>query len=66
MHEDAKIHFFCDRLQPGGNDYPVLKELLRRPYNQVNNYEDTWQLLKDEKPVKKVETNAEAPSQSRL
>lgn len=61
MHEDAKIHFFGDRLQPGGNDYPVLKELTEKDsYNQVNSYEDTWQLLKDEKPVKKVETNAEA------
>ena len=61
MYEEAKIHFFGDRLQPGGNDYPVLKELTEKDsYNQVNSYEDTWQLLKDEKPVKKVETDAEA------
>lgn len=60
-HEDARIHFFGDKLQPGGNDYPVLKELTEKDsYNQVKNYEDTWELLKDEEPVKKVETNAEA------
>jgi phosphomannomutase len=60
-HEDARIHFFGDKLQPGGNDYPVLKELTEKDsYNQVKNYEDTWELLKDEDPVKKVETNAEA------
>ena len=60
-HEDGRIHFFGDKLQPGGNDYPVLKELTEKDsYNQVKSYEDTWELLKDEKPVKKVETDAEA------
>jgi len=60
-HEDAKIHFFGDRLQPGENDYPVFKELTEKDsFNQVKNYEDTWQLLKDEGLVKKVATNAEA------
>ena len=60
-HEDAKIHFFGDKLQPGGNDYPVLKELTEKDsYNQVKSHEDTWELLKDEEPAKKVETNAEA------
>ena len=60
-HEDARIHFFGDRLQPGGNDYPVLKELNEKDsYDKVSNYEDTWELLKGEKPIKKIETNAEA------
>lgn len=61
LYEDAKINFFGDRLQPGGNDYPVLKELTEKDsYNQVDGYESTWELLKQESPVKKVETDAEA------
>jgi len=59
-HKDAKIHFFGDKLQPGGNDYPVLKELTEKDsYDQVKSYEDTWELLKKESPPKKVETDAE-------
>ena len=59
-YEDARIHFFGDKLQPGGNDYPVLKELTEKDsYDQVKSYEDTWELLKKESPAKKVETDAE-------
>ena len=59
-HEGARIHFFGDKLQPGGNDYPDLKELTEKDsYDQVKSYEDTWELLKKETPTKKVETDAE-------
>jgi phosphomannomutase len=46
-NEEISLHFFGDRLQPGGNDYPVLKALTERDnYDKVEDYEHTWKLLK--------------------
>jgi len=57
-HPECSIHFFGDRLQPGGNDYPVLKELTEKDsYDQVETYEDTWRILSNDEP--KSETDAE-------
>jgi phosphomannomutase len=43
----ATIHFFGDKMEPGGNDYPLAK-LLKHPSKatQVNNWQHTWELLK--------------------
>jgi len=59
-HEDATgIYFFGDKLQPGGNDYPVLKELNEKDaYENVKDYKQTWELLKAEIPKKKLKTDA--------
>ena len=59
--KDISIHFFGDRLQPGGNDYPVLKALTESDnYDKVEDFEHTWKLLKSiEKGESKVGTNPE-------
>ena len=46
---DDEIHFFGDRMDPAGNDYPLKKIILDNDlgicYN-VKDYEHTWELLK--------------------
>ena len=48
-HEDT-IYFFGDRMDEGGNDYPLKKALWDGYYNQkciaVKNWQDTWEQLK--------------------
>ena len=49
-HPGCSIHFYGDKMQPGGNDYPVLKELRERDtHEDVESYKHTWKLL-DDKP----------------
>ncbi len=58
-HPDCSIHFFGDKMQPGGNDYPVLKELNDNDtYEDVDDYEHTLKLLVGE-PVETPKTDAE-------
>ena len=58
-HPDCSIHFFGDKMQPGGNDYPVLKELNDNDtFEDVDGFEHTQKLLVGE-PPEAPETNAE-------
>jgi len=44
--KDVIIHFFGDKIHPGGNDYAVLKELMENDLcNNVVDYEHTMMLL---------------------
>ena len=49
-HED-KIYFFGDRMEQGGNDYPLKKALWDGYYNQkciaVNDWKQTWSMLNE-------------------
>ena len=44
-----EIHFFGDRMDPAGNDYPLKKEIIDKDlgmcYN-IKDYNETWKLLK--------------------
>lgn len=42
-----KIYFFGDRMQPGGNDYPLAKalEAFNSSLVEVRNWKDTWNYL---------------------
>ena len=43
------LHFYGDRMDPQGNDYPLKKVLWQRgnsSTHQVNDWKDTWELLK--------------------
>ena len=47
FNEDDELHFFGDRMEEGGNDYSLAKEVEKRcgfAYN-VENYTETWKLL---------------------
>lgn len=45
-----EIHFFGDRMDPAGNDYPLKKEIIDKDlgmcYN-IKDYNETWKLLKN-------------------
>ena len=51
---EGPITFFGDRCEPGGNDYPLVERLgqlnelynLSVTINEVNDYNDTWKILK--------------------
>jgi phosphomannomutase len=51
---NGPVTFFGDRCQPGGNDYPLVERLgqlnelynLSVTVNEVNDYNDTWRILK--------------------
>ena len=49
-HED-KIYFFGDKMDQGGNDYPLKKALWNGYYNQkcikVKDWKEVWKLLKE-------------------
>jgi len=42
---DDEIHFFGDRMEQGGNDYPLAKVNKGKNYH-VKNWQDTWEILK--------------------
>lgn len=57
IHEGATVHFFGDRMQPGGNDYPVLKEIGEQDeYSHVENWQETRDILSK---IMNVDTNIE-------
>ncbi len=43
--KDDKIIFFGDKMEPGGNDYPLAKKLYKRNCYSVKDYRDTWERL---------------------
>ena len=51
---NGTVTFFGDKCQPGGNDYPLVERLgqlnelynLSVTVNEVNDYNDTWRILK--------------------
>lgn len=50
---DSNFTFFGDRLEPGGNDYPVLRENISKKlkgnkFHQVKNWQETLNILKNE------------------
>ena len=60
-HDGCSIHFFGDKLQPGGNDYPVLKELNETDaFEKVKDYRHTWEILVGPPSAEVVKTDAEA------
>tara|TARA_Y100001963_G_scaffold51255_1_gene71695 strand:- start:203 stop:901 length:699 start_codon:yes stop_codon:yes gene_type:complete len=47
FNEDDELYFFGDRMEPGGNDYSLRREVEKRSgiaYN-VKDYKETWKLL---------------------
>ena len=47
FNEDDELHFFGDRMEPGGNDYSLRREVEKRggiAYN-VKDYKESWKLL---------------------
>ena len=44
---DDTIYFFGDRMEPGGNDYPLAKALDFKNCFQPHSWEETWELLQD-------------------
>ena len=47
---DQPIHFFGDRQDPDGNDYGLAQAILTQKAGScyhVNNWQETWQILKD-------------------
>ena len=45
FNSDDEIHFFGDRMEQGGNDYPLAKVNKGKNYH-VKNWQDTWEILK--------------------
>ena len=44
---DDKIHFFGDRMEQGGNDYPLAKANKRGNNYHVKDWKHTWELLRE-------------------
>lgn len=47
FNEDDDIRFFGDRMEEGGNDYPLAKANKRGKNYHVKDWRDTWKLLKE-------------------
>ena len=45
FNSDDEIHFFGDRMEQGGNDYPLAKVNKGKNYH-VKDWQDTWRILK--------------------
>lgn len=45
FNSDDEIYFFGDRMEQGGNDYPLAKVNKGKNYH-VKNWQDTWEILK--------------------
>ena len=46
FNSDDEIHFFGDRMEQGGNDYPLAKVNSRGKNYHVKDWMETWELLK--------------------
>ena len=47
---DDKIYFYGDKMEPGGNDYPLSKAIIDTQLGStiaVNDWKDTWRLLQE-------------------
>ena len=47
FNETDDIHFFGDRMEQGGNDYPLAMANKRGKNYHVNDWKHTWELLKE-------------------
>ena len=47
FHPKDIIHFFGDRMEQGGNDYPLAKANVRGKNYHVKDWKDTWEKLKE-------------------
>jgi phosphomannomutase len=57
LNEGATLHFFGDKMHPGGNDYPVLKEIGENDdYSHVEDWQETRDILSK---LMNVDTNIE-------
>ena len=45
FNKTDKIFFFGDRLEPGGNDYPLARKLNKQRCYNVKDWRDTWERL---------------------
>jgi phosphomannomutase len=46
FNSDDKIHFFGDRMEEGGNDYPLAKANKSGKNYHVKDWRETWEILK--------------------
>jgi len=46
FNSDDEIHFFGDRIDEGGNDYPLAKANKRGKNYHVKDWKETWEILK--------------------
>ena len=46
FNPDDEIHFFGDRIDEGGNDYPLAKANKRGKNYHVKGWQETWEILK--------------------
>jgi phosphomannomutase len=46
FNQDDEIHFFGDRIDEGGNDYPLAKANKRGKNYHVKDWKETWEILK--------------------
>jgi phosphomannomutase len=45
FNKDDKIFFFGDKMEPGGNDWPLAAKLDEKRCYNVNGWRDTWERL---------------------
>jgi len=47
FNDSDDIHFYGDRMEPSGNDYPLAKALNFKNCFHSSNWQETWKLLQD-------------------